>query len=292
MYCPKCRAEYREGFDRCSDCNTELVEVLPPPAANSSQSIEEEEERPDLARTRYFLAWFFPMSLYLGFLFVAWLRPFVFWKPLALVFFLCLQMIAIAGALWMLFQALRYERRALKYALLAAVPFMFVWYALVRVPLLREFRDRSPSIVLEDSANAESDGPGDSFADGDSAGAMFCPLCKSEFRPGFTQCSDCHIPLTPSRSQAMRTPVARIWKGGDKRELERALTALRQGNVPLVFRQHMSTASALGQGFLSFFLLGATQGLSNEFEVRVLASDARRAQLAMQQALAEPEQDD
>ena len=30
MFCPKCRAEYREGFHTCSDCNVELVDELPP----------------------------------------------------------------------------------------------------------------------------------------------------------------------------------------------------------------------------------------------------------------------
>jgi len=30
MFCPKCRAEYREGFHVCSDCNVDLVEVIPP----------------------------------------------------------------------------------------------------------------------------------------------------------------------------------------------------------------------------------------------------------------------
>jgi hypothetical protein len=30
MFCPKCRAEYREGFYVCGDCNVELVEELPP----------------------------------------------------------------------------------------------------------------------------------------------------------------------------------------------------------------------------------------------------------------------
>ena len=29
-FCPKCRAEYREGFTRCSDCDVELVDELPP----------------------------------------------------------------------------------------------------------------------------------------------------------------------------------------------------------------------------------------------------------------------
>ncbi len=29
MFCPKCRAEYREGFYVCADCNSNLVEELP-----------------------------------------------------------------------------------------------------------------------------------------------------------------------------------------------------------------------------------------------------------------------
>ena len=28
MFCPKCKCEYREGFNFCSDCNMELVETL------------------------------------------------------------------------------------------------------------------------------------------------------------------------------------------------------------------------------------------------------------------------
>jgi len=30
MYCPKCKAEYRPGFTRCSDCDVDLVEALSP----------------------------------------------------------------------------------------------------------------------------------------------------------------------------------------------------------------------------------------------------------------------
>jgi hypothetical protein len=29
MFCPKCKAEYREGFSRCADCNVDLVPELP-----------------------------------------------------------------------------------------------------------------------------------------------------------------------------------------------------------------------------------------------------------------------
>lgn len=30
MFCPQCKAEYREGFYRCSDCDIDLVDSLPP----------------------------------------------------------------------------------------------------------------------------------------------------------------------------------------------------------------------------------------------------------------------
>lgn len=29
-FCPKCRTEYREGFNVCADCNSDLVDELPP----------------------------------------------------------------------------------------------------------------------------------------------------------------------------------------------------------------------------------------------------------------------
>ena len=29
MFCPQCKAEYRAGFTRCSDCDVELVKQLP-----------------------------------------------------------------------------------------------------------------------------------------------------------------------------------------------------------------------------------------------------------------------
>jgi hypothetical protein len=46
--------------------------------------------------------------------------------------------VANLGSFWMLYQAIRYEKRVGRYVLLSLVPFMFVWYLLVRYPLRRE----------------------------------------------------------------------------------------------------------------------------------------------------------
>jgi hypothetical protein len=38
MFCPECKAEYREGFARCSDCDVDLVYQLPKPAASGADA--------------------------------------------------------------------------------------------------------------------------------------------------------------------------------------------------------------------------------------------------------------
>lgn len=42
MFCPKCGAEYREGFTHCPDCDVDLVEELP--KSKSKNQKEETEE--------------------------------------------------------------------------------------------------------------------------------------------------------------------------------------------------------------------------------------------------------
>ena len=41
MYCPKCGAEYREGFDECSDCGVALVPEAPRRSAEIDEPLEE-----------------------------------------------------------------------------------------------------------------------------------------------------------------------------------------------------------------------------------------------------------
>jgi hypothetical protein len=49
MFCPGCKAEYRQGFTRCADCEAELVDQLPdetPPTARL-ESVWTGEDRED-----------------------------------------------------------------------------------------------------------------------------------------------------------------------------------------------------------------------------------------------------
>ena len=144
MFCPNCRAEYRPGFARCSDCEVELVEILPPP--NPQDPELNENERPDLASTRFFLAWFIPMCIYLVLFFGVWVRSFLLQSIYIAVFLVCFTFIANIGAFWMIYHAVCYERRVGRYVLLSFVPFMFVWYSLVRAPLRKESQGKSDFI--------------------------------------------------------------------------------------------------------------------------------------------------
>ena len=40
MYCPKCRAEYREGFSHCADCGADLVNGQPPESEDALRYVE------------------------------------------------------------------------------------------------------------------------------------------------------------------------------------------------------------------------------------------------------------
>jgi hypothetical protein len=78
---------------------------------------------------------------------------------------------------------------------------------------------------------------------------MICPNCKSEYRPGFTSCSDCHVGLVeklPARNSP--TSFAVLWRGEDPifrdmliEDLDRA--GIRYADVPLdIYARHSDDA--------------------------------------------------
>jgi len=62
---------------------------------------------------------------------------------------------------------------------------------------------------------------------------MFCPLCKAEYRQGFSTCSDCHIPLVATQAEAEAVAVDRLWNGDNRRQFGGLLDALLDAAIPL-----------------------------------------------------------
>ena len=80
------------------------------------------------------------MCIYLFLFFGVCVRPSLFENTLITLHLVCFILVGNIGAFWMIYQAVRYD------VLLAFIPFMFVWYSLVRVPLRKEFQGESDFI--------------------------------------------------------------------------------------------------------------------------------------------------
>jgi hypothetical protein len=109
---------------------------------------------------------------------------------------------------------------------------------------------------------------------------MYCPLCKAEFRDGFLQCSDCHLRLVATKEEAERQSVTRVWRGG-KSELESVLSALQEVEIPSIFQERSNVGFAIRSSLLGLAVGRRNDPNDTEFEVRVLGSDAERAQLTI-----------
>lgn len=110
---------------------------------------------------------------------------------------------------------------------------------------------------------------------------MFCPQCGTEYRSGFTRCSDCNVELVASRP-VQRTrdsgPVT-VWRGDDPVAFSAAMAALQAAEIPtqkLALHDQFTEIAAIQPG---------------DFEILVRPEDAARAANAIREAL-EPEPPD
>lgn len=76
---------------------------------------------------------------------------------------------------------------------------------------------------------------------------MFCPECGGEYRPGFTVCADCDVPLVSSLEEVQAArPVAaleQLLATHDPEELGEIVGRLEEEEIPYVV--HAGTALAL-----------------------------------------------
>lgn len=75
---------------------------------------------------------------------------------------------------------------------------------------------------------------------------MFCPQCKSEYRPGFTHCADCDADLVESLpetdgggdTELSDASLQEVWKGEDENVCADICTQLKAAEIPFHVVQH------------------------------------------------------
>lgn len=116
----------------------------------------------------------------------------------------------------------------------------------------------------------------------------YCPLCKTEYRPGFDRCSDCLIKLC-SREEADATKVSLLWEGASISKFNEVVAALQAAKIPSHSRSGAkaervaSLASPFDFAFRSFWSRGwwtRMRELKEQMSwlVYVLEADYERAQ--------------
>jgi hypothetical protein len=102
---------------------------------------------------------------------------------------------------------------------------------------------------------------------------VFCPLCKSEYRDGFTECSDCHILLLATEAEASAVPVEQIWKGDDRNRSNEILDALTGAAIPV------HSGEKLNKRVWPWvaMAIGTLTNQGSELEICVLGADSSRA---------------
>jgi hypothetical protein len=70
---------------------------------------------------------------------------------------------------------------------------------------------------------------------------MFCPLCKAEYRQGFSTCSDCHVQLVSTQEEAAAVEVDPLWTGDNRKKFEGILDALLDAGIPFRSRETLKS---------------------------------------------------
>jgi len=104
---------------------------------------------------------------------------------------------------------------------------------------------------------------------------VFCPICKAEFRDGFTECSDCHIGLVASYAEAETIGAECLWDGDDRKKCERILDALLTAGIPYHSKELLKKNPGT---WISIFLWQFMRPRPTfHFEIAVLCKDLPRA---------------
>ena len=110
---------------------------------------------------------------------------------------------------------------------------------------------------------------------------MFCPLCKAEYRQGFTRCADCDVELVPALEAETAAesggPVVVLWQGEDPVLFGAITAALAEAEIEFYERQGEDEDISYSRPFPVKLLS------SGSFEVRVFQRDLAAARDVVQE---------
>jgi hypothetical protein len=120
---------------------------------------------------------------------------------------------------------------------------------------------------------------------------VICPNCRAEYRPGFTRCSDCDVPLVESLPEPDPEPapashpqvdlsrepleLVSVFRSVDPGRIALAKSVLRSADVPFLMHNEL----ALSAGGVSPFFMPAGPMLLGPIRILVRRDDADDARL-------------
>jgi hypothetical protein len=119
---------------------------------------------------------------------------------------------------------------------------------------------------------------------------MFCPLCKAEYRQGFSTCSDCHISLVATQEEATAVEVDRLWTGDDREKLTGILDALLDAGIQFRSREYLKSQAWPWISILLFRFMKPRPTF--EYSIDILHSDRDKADAAIPKPRSDDDFDD
>jgi len=119
---------------------------------------------------------------------------------------------------------------------------------------------------------------------------MHCPLCKTQYRPGYDLCRDCDADLVSSKDQADAEAVVLFWQSVNLSRVAELADALKKANVPNYSRLGAGGERPLlpwtGSPLVGLFAQARTA--DGRGQIFVLASDLYKARQVAYAARIQP----